>query len=310
MERIDSVERTRKTVAFWRAEGHLVGFVPTMGAFHEGHVSLMRRAVAECSKVVVSVFVNPLQFGPNEDYASYPRQLETDAQVASEAGIDLLFAPSVEEMYSGPGQTKVVVDGPARGLCGDFRPGHFTGVATVVAKLFNIVHPHKAYFGQKDAQQLAVIETMVADLDFPVEIVRCPTVREPDGLAMSSRNKYLDGEARAAALCLYRGLEQAASRALGGERRAAILEAAVAETVRAEPRARLEYAELRDARTIEKLDRLEPQRECLLAVAARISTSGGGHARLIDNFIFRLKNGQLEVDRGVFADKNSARSSQ
>lgn len=304
-----SIGETRKTVTDWRASGMTVGFVPTMGAFHPGHVYLMRCSREQCDRTVVSIFVNPLQFGPNEDLDAYPRQLEADLEIARREGVDLVFAPPVEEMYPRPQQTKVVVEGPSRGLCGDFRPGHFEGVATVVAKLFNIVPADRAYFGQKDAQQLAVVETMVADLAFPIEVVRCPTVREPDGLAMSSRNKYLGPDSRRAARCLSRGLERAALLAEAGERRVDRLERAVREEIEAEPKAHLEYAELRDASTIAEVDSLEPGGRYLLAVAARIDTedaSGNSPstARLIDNYVLQVSGSgdSIVVDRGMTVD--------
>ena len=201
-----------------RKAGRTIGFVPTMGALHEGHASLIRASVAQQDATIVSIFVNPLQFGPNEDLDRYPRTLDADVQVVQQCGADLVFAPSVREMYPQQQLAFVDVEELTAGLCGASRPGHFRGVATVVAKLFNIVQPDVAYFGQKDAQQAAVIERMVADLSFPVRVVRCPTAREADGLAMSSRNSYLSPEERQAAPILYQALQEGAQAIRAGER--------------------------------------------------------------------------------------------
>ncbi len=303
MEILTTVTETRERVFGWRRQGLSVGFVPTMGALHAGHLSLLRRARQECDRVVASIFVNPLQFGQNEDFDSYPRNLEADAALAQGVGCDLIFAPSVEEMYPEEIRTVVSVSGLSEGLCGSSRPGHFDGVATVVAKLFNIVTADRAYFGRKDAQQLAVIKKMARDLDFPVTVVGCPTVREADGLACSSRNAYLEGEARSAALCLYRGLRAASRLVSEGERRADVLERAVMAEVQAEPLATLDYAELRDWATMAKLDRLPEDGEAILAVAAYISNPppASGKARLIDNVFIAVEQGKVTVDEGVVA---------
>ncbi len=281
-----------------------------MGALHAGHLYLIRQAVRDCDKTIVSIFVNPLQFGPSEDFESYPRDLQTDISLAEEAGCDAIFAPSVEAMYPEKIETTVSVSGPASGLCGDARPGHFDGVATVVAKLLNLVGPDRAYFGRKDAQQLAVVRRMVKDLNFPVEIVACPTIRDADGLALSSRNRYLVPEARQAALSLYRGLMRASNLAKSGETKAQTLESAVADEIRSEPLAQLEYAELRDATTIEKLDELPEDGEALLAVAARISNPGedAGGARLIDNIFISVDRGKVTVDEGVIVAEATSSS--
>jgi len=209
MEVIQKPEEMQKRSLELRSQGKTIGFVPTMGYFHEGHLSLMRRARQECDVVVVSIYVNPLQFGPREDFNRYPRDLQRDLKMAEEVGVDIVFAPKDEDMYPEGYQTFVEVTELTRSLEGFYRPGHFRGVTTVVAKLFNIVLPHKAYFGEKDFQQLRVVQRMVRDLNFPVEIVPCPTVRETDGLAMSSRNTYLNTEERRAATVLYRALKAA-----------------------------------------------------------------------------------------------------
>ncbi len=271
-----------------------VGFVPTMGAFHEGHRSLMRAARAQHDVVVVSLFVNPLQFGPAEDLDRYPRDLEGDVAVAHLEGVDLVFAPGVEEMYpDGPPRTRVHVEGLGDGLCGAGRPGHFDGVATVVAKLFALVGPATAYFGRKDAQQLAVVRRLAADLCLPVEIVGCPLVREEDGLALSSRNRNLAPAERAAATVLYRALRTGAELVEGGERDAGRLRRVVANVATTEELVRLEYAEVVDATSLEPVEVLASN-EVLMAVAARV-----GGVRLIDNMALRVDATGVGVDLGV-----------
>jgi pantothenate synthetase (EC 6.3.2.1) len=254
------------------------GFVPTMGYLHEGHLSLVRRARAENDRVAVSIFVNPTQFGPHEDYARYPRDLERDLRLLEPLGVDLVFVPSVEEMYPPGFQTWVIVEEVSRPLEGASRPGHFRGVTTVVAKLFNILQPDRAYFGQKDAQQTVVIRRMVQDLNIPVEIVICPTVREPDGLAMSSRNTYLNPEERRAATVLFRALQAAKARYEAGERDAEGLREAMREVIRAEPLARIDYVSVADPETLQELERVEGP--ALLSLAVYIGTT-----RLIDNIM-------------------------
>jgi pantoate--beta-alanine ligase len=254
------------------------GFVPTMGYLHEGHLSLVRRARAENDRVAVSIFVNPTQFGPHEDYARYPRDLERDLRLLEPLGVDLVFVPSVEEMYPPGFQTWVIVEEVSRPLEGASRPGHFRGVATVVAKLFNILQPDRAYFGQKDAQQTVVIRRMVQDLNIPVEIVICPTVREPDGLAMSSRNTYLNPEERRAATVLFRALQAAKARYEAGERDAERLREAMREAIRAEPLARIDYVSVAHPETLQELERVEGP--ALLSLAVYIGTT-----RLIDNLM-------------------------
>ncbi|MBI4728260.1 MAG: pantoate--beta-alanine ligase, partial [Acidobacteria bacterium] len=259
-----------------RAAGRTVGLVPTMGYLHEGHASLIRRARAECGAVAVTIFVNPLQFGPAEDLARYPRDLDRDLEICAREGADLVFHPPVEEMYSGDPEVTVSA-GPIAGILeGASRPGHFDGVVTVVAKLFNIAGPCRAYFGEKDAQQLVVIRRLARALDFPVEVVGCPTVREPDGLAMSSRNVYLGVEERAAAKALKRGLDRAAKAVEGGERDGRRVAEGMARAVSSEVVARLDYAVCVDPETL--AEAAEIAGPVLLAVAARF-----GSARLIDN---------------------------
>ncbi|MCB1013698.1 MAG: pantoate--beta-alanine ligase [Acidimicrobiales bacterium] len=253
-----------------------VGLVPTMGFLHDGHVSLMAASVADNDCTVVTIFVNPLQFAPTEDLAAYPRDLDRDRERCEEAGVDLVFAPSVEEMYPAPVQTTVTVDGITATMEGASRPTHFAGVATVVAKLFALAGPCRAYFGEKDFQQLAVVATMARDLSFPVEVVGCPIVREADGLALSSRNAYLTEEERAAAPVLHEALEAGAAAVRDGERDPEEVRALVAATIRAEPRAELDYVAVVDAGTLEPVDPLRG--EVRLLAAARF-----GRARLLDN---------------------------
>jgi pantoate--beta-alanine ligase len=255
-----------------------VGLVPSMGFLHAGHISLVQRARAECGGVVVSIFVNPTQFGPNEDLAKYPRDLPRDLALLESAGAELVWTPTAESMYPPGFQTWVEVERLTRRLEGEVRPGHFRGVTTIVAKLFNAVRPDKAYFGQKDAQQAAVIRGMVCDLNFPVEIVVCPTVREADGLAMSSRNVYLHAAERKAATVLFRALSSAKAAYDSGEREAERLRQAMRETVQAEPLARLQYVSCADYDTLEELERVTGK--SLLSLAVTL-----GKTRLIDNFV-------------------------
>ncbi|MBN2909623.1 pantoate--beta-alanine ligase [Polycladomyces sp. WAk] len=278
MKIIHSIQELRQTLRPLRAG--TIGFVPTMGYLHRGHQSLMDRARQECDTVVVSVFVNPLQFGPNEDYDRYPRDLERDAAIAEAAGVDFLFAPSVDEMYPSESLTTVTLRRITEPLCGVSRPGHFDGVATVVTKLFHIVQPDKAYFGLKDAQQVAVIQQMTEDLNFPVEIVPCPTVREPDGLAMSSRNVYLTPEERKQATVLYRALRTAKEQIEAGRlTRAADVTAFLEKEIRTQPLADIDYVQVLTYPRLEPVDRLENER-IIMAVAVRF-----GSTRLIDNLI-------------------------
>jgi len=261
-----------------RRAGETVGMVPTMGFFHEGHLSLMRRARAECGMVVVSLFVNPTQFGPGEDLAAYPKDFERDCALAAAEGVDAMFAPEAGEMYAGDHATFVNVERLTGNLCGASRPVHFRGVATVVAKLFNACRPQRAYFGLKDYQQVRVIETMIRDLNFDIELVRCPIVREPDGVAMSSRNSYLSAEERRAATILRRSLVAAGKRIKEGARDGAAIARELREAIETEPLARVDYAEVVDAESLAPLGRIHGA--ALLAVAVRI-----GRARLIDNLV-------------------------
>jgi len=261
-----------------RKDDKRIGFVPTMGAFHEGHLTLMRRARADCDIVVVSVFVNPTQFGPGEDFERYPRDLARDSRLAQQVGVDALFTPTVEEIYPAGAQMVVEVPVLAARWEGEARPGHFRGVATVCAKLFQIVQPDRAYFGQKDYQQLKVVERLVADLHIPLTVVPVPTVREEDGLAMSSRNAYLSAEERRAATVLHRALTRAESLFESGERSGKVLRAALTETLTSEPLAKPDYAAIADAETLEPLETVEDRAVALLAV--RI-----GATRLIDNLL-------------------------
>lgn len=256
----------------------LVGFVPTMGALHEGHLSLIRAARADCKSVVLSIFVNPTQFGPNEDLAKYPRDLDRDLGLIKPLGVDLVWTPTPEIMYPTGYQTWVEVEAMTKPLEGAMRPGHFKGVTTVVAKLFNGVQPHRAYFGQKDAQQAAVIRQMTRDLNFPFEIVVCPTTREADGLAMSSRNVYLDAEHRKAATVLFRSLNAAKKLYEAGERDAEKLRGKMKEVIAGEPLAQMQYISCSDYDTLEELTVVKGK--ALLSMAVMM-----GKTRLIDNFV-------------------------
>jgi pantoate--beta-alanine ligase len=281
MRIVRTTAETREAVRRAKAEGNLVGFVPTMGALHAGHLKLMNEARRECGFVVVSIFLNPTQFGPNEDLAKYPRDLDCDAAKCEAEGVDMILAPSVDEIYPTGFSTYVDVHGFSEMLEGASRPGHFRGVATVVAKLFNIVLPDKAYFGMKDYQQLLVIRKMVRDLVFPVEIVPIATVREPDGLAMSSRNAYLHPEERKAATALFRALECARQTVKSGERHVGSLRASVQQMIESEPLARVDYVAVVDPETLEPPDRMDDW--ILVALAVRI-----GNTRLIDNVVIKV----------------------
>ena len=281
MKIVSTVEQVREEVKKWRQQGLTVGLVPTMGYLHEGHKSLIDKAVAQNDKVVVSVFVNPIQFGPTEDLATYPRDLERDAALCEDAGAALIFHPEKEDMYFDDFCTYIDMDGLTKGLCGKTRPIHFRGVCTVVGKLFNIVHPDRAYFGQKDAQQLAVVRRMVRDLNFDLEIVGCPINREEDGLAKSSRNTYLSEEERKAAVILHKGLVKGEEMVSAGEKDVKKVLDAITEIIESEPLARIDYVEAVDFDNIETIDTIEGS--VLVAVAVYI-----GKTRLIDNFIVGL----------------------
>jgi pantoate--beta-alanine ligase len=282
-----------------RAAGRTVGLVPTMGGFHEGHRSLLRAARADVDLVVVSLFVNPTQFGPDEDLDTYPRDLPADTAIAAAEAVDLLFAPSAATMYPTATRTTVHVEGLTARLCGASRPTHFDGVATVVTKLCSIVGPCRAYFGRKDAQQLAVVRRLVADLDLPVTVVGCPLVRDADGLALSTRNAYLDAGERRAATVLHRALRAAADLVRGGERDGALVRDHAVATIAAEPRVWFDYAELVDATTIEPVVRVDG--ELVLAVAAFV-----GRTHLIDNLWITATGAGVDTDLGVVAEEQPA----
>lgn len=277
MLRITTVKELRDALKPYRLEGKSIGFVPTMGFLHEGHTSLMAEAKKACDIVVVSLFVNPTQFGPNEDFDAYPRNTEGDATLCESMGVDILFFPSVEEMYPTGYMTYVEVEGDiTTKLCGASRPGHFKGVTTIVSKLFNMVQPDQAFFGQKDAQQVAVIERMVKDLNIPVTIVPCPIVRETDGLALSSRNTYLSETERRDAVIISKSLEAAKASILAGERSAEKVKADIRAMIGTVPYAVIDYVEIVDALSLESLVTLEG--DILMAVAVKF-----GKPRLIDN---------------------------
>ena len=276
---VSEIIKIREIINEYKRDCLSVGFVPTMGFLHEGHKSLIDRAKKENQKVVASIFVNPLQFGPNEDFDKYPRNLEEDLKICENSGVDVVFAPSVKEMY--PLKNLVFVDAEklGEGLCGANRPGHFRGVCTVVSKLFNIVAPNRAYFGEKDAQQLAIIKKMVSDLNFDIEIVPCPIIRESDGLAMSSRNVYLSRDERSAALSLSKGLGLALRELQKGERNAKKIKDIIIMEIQKEPLADISYVEVVDSITLQAVD--EVSKPILVAIAVKI-----GKTRLIDNFTF------------------------
>jgi pantoate--beta-alanine ligase len=281
MRIVRTIAETRDVVGKARTEGKIVGLVPTMGYFHEGHLTLMRQARRETGLVVVSLFVNPTQFGPAEDFGSYPRDLERDASLAESVGVDLIFSPSLQEMYPERFSSHVGVEGLTEGLCGASRPYHFRGVTTVVAKLFNIVQPDRAYFGTKDYQQFKVIERMVKDLNMRLDIIPIPTVREPDGLAMSSRNTYLNPEERQAALILRKSLDYARELAAAGQADARKLRAKIEEFIGSEPLASIDYVAVVDPETLKPVDEIGDE-GVLVALAVRI-----GRTRLIDNEVVR-----------------------
>ncbi len=268
----------RNQVKEWRKQGLTVGLVPTMGYLHEGHQSLIKKSVEQNDKTVVSVFVNPIQFGPNEDLATYPRDLDRDARLCEETGADLIFHPEPSDMYEDDFCTFVDMDRVTKNLCGKTRPTHFRGVCTVCSKLFHIVGPDRAYFGQKDAQQLAVIRRMVRDLNFDLEIVGCPIIREEDGLAKSSRNTYLSPQEREAATVLHKALMLGRKAIEDGENNTTIVKEMIRQTIEAEPLSQIDYVEIVDFDSIEPID--EIRQNTLIAVAVYI-----GSTRLIDNEI-------------------------
>lgn len=278
MKIVKTIKEVREQVSAWRKEGNTVGFVPTMGYLHEGHMSLID-AAGENDKVVVSIFVNPMQFGPTEDLDKYPRDLDRDAKLCEEHGVDLIFNPEPEEMYEENFYSYVDMDVLPQELCGLVRPVHFRGVCTVVTKLFNIVTPDKAYFGEKDAQQLAIIRRMVKDLNMPLEVVGCPIIREEDGLAKSSRNTYLSPEERKAALVLSRAIFLGKNMVEQGERDAKAVVAAMTAEIEKEPLAKIDYVKAVDLATMQQIENIDC--DVLVAIAVYI-----GNTRLIDNFTF------------------------
>ncbi len=291
MQTISTVTEMIALAQHWLADV-TIGFVPTMGYLHDGHLSLVRAARQECDVVVVSIFVNPTQFGPREDLSRYPRDLPRDLALLETVDTDYVFTPNSDDIYPPGFACYVDPTGPlVERLEGASRPGHFRGVATVVTKLFQLVRPHRVYFGQKDAQQVAVIRRLIADLHFPLTLRVLPTVREPDGLAMSSRNSYLSAEERQAATVLYRALTEARKLVDAGEQNTDLLRATLARIIAGEPRAHLDYADVCDPNTMLPLARIEPGKPVLLAIAARV-----GPARLIDNFL-RHANGEWDGDQ-------------
>ena len=278
MQLVHTIAEVREIVSSWRKEGLTVGLVPTMGYLHEGHQSLIKKSVEQNDRTVVTVFVNPIQFGPNEDLASYPRDINRDMEKVKEVGGDLIFNPEPSEMYPGHFTSFIDTTETTELLCGAVRPIHFRGVCTVVGKLFNIVCPDRAYFGQKDAQQLATIKRFARDLNFPIEIVACPIIREEDGLAKSSRNTYLSPEERKAALILSQSLKLGKKAIEEGEKSAKKIIDIITTNIKTEPLARIDYVEVVDFENIQRVDTIEG--ETLVAIAVYI-----GKTRLIDNFI-------------------------
>lgn len=281
MRVVEKVNDVRSLVKEWKAKGLKVGFVPTMGYLHEGHESLIRKASEENDRVVVSIFVNPIQFGPKEDLSTYPRDLDRDSKLCERSRADIIFHPENEEMYFKDFSTFVDMSGLTAGLCGKSRPNHFRGVCTVVTKLFNIVSPDRAYFGEKDAQQLAVIKRMVRDLNIDIEIIGCPIVREKDGLAKSSRNTYLSIEERKAATILNKSLMLSKEKIQLGERNSEVIIEIIKEIINSEKLARVDYIEIVDSLSMERVERIE--KSVLVAIAVFI-----GKTRLIDNFTYEL----------------------
>lgn len=277
MKVVKTIDEVRKIVKEWKSQGLTIGLVPTMGFLHEGHKSLITKAVSQNDRVIVSDFVNPTQFAPNEDFEAYPRDIDADSKLCEQAGASIIFNPEADEMYDNA-LTNVNMVGITEVLCGKTRPIHFNGVCTVVSKLFNITKPDRAYFGQKDAQQLCVIKKMVKDLNFDIEIVACPIVREADGLAKSSRNTYLNAEERQAALCLSKSLKFAKELIKNGETDANVVINKAKELINSEPLANIDYVEIVDLNTLQHIDKIT--KPMLMALAVYI-----GKTRLIDNFI-------------------------
>lgn len=274
-------KEVKETIRDWKKQGYSIGLVPTMGYLHEGHGSLIERAVKENDKVMVSVFVNPIQFGPNEDLETYPRDFDADLQMIEKLGADMVFHPEPSDMYAPDFSTTISVAGVSENLCGARRPGHFNGVCTVVTKLFNLSEADRAYFGQKDAQQLAVVRRMVRDLNANIEIVGCPIIREDDGLAKSSRNTYLNPDERKAATVLSKALRTGKQMIESGEKNAEVVKSKITEIISKEPLAKIDYVEITDWNSIEPVDIID--RSTLCAIAVYI-----GNTRLIDNFIYEV----------------------
>jgi len=280
MNCVKTINEVRSQIKVWKKEGYSIALVPTMGYLHVGHESLIKRATSENEKVVVSIFVNPIQFGPNEDLASYPKDLYSDVLLCKAAGADLIFAPEASEMYPSDILTNISVSKLTTGLCGAKRPGHFDGVCTVVSKLFNIVSPDKAYFGEKDAQQLAVIKRMVTDLNFDIEIIGCPIVREEDGLAKSSRNFYLSPKERQASLILNKSLTKCRELLSSGEKSAELIKQIIRNELESEVLAKIDYIEVVDSLSLSVIEFVHDP--IIVAIAVFI-----GKTRLIDNFIWK-----------------------
>jgi len=278
MKVVETIEAVRAEVTAARKKAATIGLVPTMGAFHRGHISLIERAVKHCDFVVVSIFVNPTQFGPGEDFQEYPRSFDTDLEICRKSGVDLVFAPSTDQMYAAENLTWVNVEKLTEPLCGRFRPTHFRGVTTVCAKLFNIVLPDIAFFGQKDAQQAIVIKRMVADLNMPLKIVLCPTVRDPDGLALSSRNKYLNQQQRKDATLIYKSLQKCEKMVEAGVTNTEEIIARMRSILNQAPSINIEYVSIVDAETLQSIENITGK--ILTAIAVKI-----GPARLIDNIL-------------------------
>lgn len=279
MKVITEIKEIKKIIKEWKSQGITIGFVPTMGYLHNGHKSLIEKAKQENEKVAVSIFVNPMQFGPNEDFEKYPRNMERDLQICGDAGADIIFTPSVKEMYPSKNLVYIDVNELGDNLCGAARPGHFRGVCTVVLKLLNIITPDKAYFGQKDAQQLAIVKKMVQDLNFDVKIISCPIIREVDGLAISSRNSYLSLQERQAAVIISQSFESAKELLLKGERNSETVRQLIIKKITSEPLAKIDYIDVVDAVTLKSVNDIAAKISVVVAVYIR-------KTRLIDNFTF------------------------
>lgn len=283
MKNILTINETKNIINDWKRQGFTIGFVPTMGFLHQGHISLIEKAREQNDKVVVSIFVNPLQFGPNEDFEKYPRSLEKDLDFCESAGADLVFSPNANEMYPEKELAFVDINLLGDNLCGAKRAGHFRGVCTVVAKLFNIVSPTNAYFGQKDAQQLAIIKKMTLDLNFDINIIACPIIRETDGLAMSSRNSYLSDQQRQAATIIFKSLNLAEQLLISGERNVQIIKDTIIQNINTQALSKIDYVEIVNLKT---LDTIQGKISSPILVAVAVYFGG---TRLIDNFIFEEK---------------------